>query len=106
MEYAQQSAVCIQGMYQKSSCSKHVWPLKARRDLPGVFLNAVYGRRSRGPVVGGRCVLQPAVAGLWQPVLHGPVGLRIGSCCVQSVIVSLVCECATLTGGSLQISDS
>lgn len=74
--------------------------------LPGIFLDTVYGWRSRRPIVCWSRVLHPVVIGLRKSIMKRPVGFRVGSCCVQSIIVSLVCKRATLTGRSLQISNT
>lgn len=74
--------------------------------LPGVFLNAVYWWGSRGAIICRRCMLKPVIIALLHSVLYRPIGLRIGSCCVQSVIISLVCKGTSLAGCPLQISNT
>ena len=83
-----------------------LWVLRALRYSPGVFLDAVYGWGSCGTIVGWPCMLQPVVSALLDSVLYWPVGVRVGSCCVQGIIVSLVCKGASLAGCPLEISNT
>lgn len=73
-----------------------------RRDLPGVLVDAVDGGRARGAAVGRG--VQAAVGGLGQPERHRPQRLRQRRRRGQPVGASLVCEGATLAGGSLQVT--
>lgn len=72
------------------------------RDLPGVLVDAVDGGRARGAAVGRG--VQAAVGGLGQPERHRSQRLRQRGRRGQPVGVSLVCEGATLAGGSLQVT--
>lgn len=68
--------------------------------LPGVLLNAVYRRRSGGPVVHDDRLA--SIGGIRGPVLHGLVGVSVRPHRVDKVVVSPVDHGAALAGCSLE----
>lgn len=72
------------------------------RCLPGILLNAVYGRGAGGAVIHDEGL--SSVVWIGGPVLRGAVRISIVGCRVKSIVVSLVSHGTALTGRPLQAS--